>query len=260
LRGTAARAQESRKDHEYIQTLLDAGVLQEEERWMFEMIRPERLMRLYQVLNQRTRYISVLLEAVDDGHNQAAVLRTADAFGVQNISVVAGNKPFEPSKNVTQGAHKWLTVRQKPNLQTAITDLKSEGYQIYATYLGDGAVPIDEIDLSKPTVLIFGNEHQGISEEAANLADGKFYIPMYGFVQSFNISVAAALTLQEVTKRAREAAKERYFLTDKEKRELFLEWILKSLRPQLRKQVQNRLEISGHSLASQTNDVDKLTG
>jgi len=240
--------------------LLETGLLQEKERWIWEMIRPERLMRLYQVLNQRTRYISVLLEAVDDGHNQAAVLRTADAFGIQDISVVTGNKPFEPRKKITQGSHKWLTIKRKPDLQTAIKDLKSEGYQIYATYLGDDAVPIGEIDLSKPTVLIFGNEHKGISKEAANLADGKFYIPMYGFVQSFNISVAAALALQEVTKRAREIAGDRYGLTDEEKRELLLEWIMKTLRPQVRKKVQKKLEMSRQSPANQKSRVHRLTG
>jgi tRNA (guanosine-2'-O-)-methyltransferase len=260
LRVSTVRLQESGKENDVIQMLLETGLFQEKERWILEMIRPERLMRLYQVLNQRTRYISVLLEAVDDGHNQAAVLRTADAFGIQNISVVTGKQPFEPSKKITQGAHKWLTINKKPDLQTAVKDLKSEGYQIYATYLGEGAVPVEEIDLSKPTVLIFGNEHKGISEEAVNLTDGKFYIPMYGFVQSFNISVAAALALQEVTKRARETAKERYYLTDKEKRELYLEWILKTLRPQTRKKVQKRLEMSRQSLANKESSNHRLTG
>lgn len=260
MRVSTVRLQESGKENEFIQMLLKTGLLQEKERWILEMIRPERLMRLYQALNQRTRYISVLLEAVDDGHNQAAVLRTADAFGIQNISVVTRYKPFEPNKKITQGAHKWLTIRKKPDMQTAMKDLKSEGYQIYATYLGDGAVPIEEIDLSKPTVLIFGNEHRGISEETANLADGKFYIPMYGFVQSFNISVAAALALQEVTKRARETAKERYHLTDEEKRELFLEWIMKTLGPQTRKKVQKRLEAPRQSLANQKSGIHRLTG
>jgi tRNA (guanosine-2'-O-)-methyltransferase len=260
LRVSTVRLQEPKKENEFIQILEEKGLLQKKERWIVEMIRPERLMRLYQVLNQRTRYISVLLEAVDDGHNQAAVLRTADAFGIQNISVVSENKPFEPSKKITKGAHKWLTISKKPDVQTAIKDLKSEGYQIYASYLGDGAVPVEEIDLSKPTVLIFGNELQGLSEEAANLADGKFYIPMYGFVQSFNISVAAALALQEVTKRARETAKERYYLTDEEKRELLLEWIMKTLRPQIRKKVQKRLEMPRQSLANQKNSIHRLTG
>jgi tRNA (guanosine-2'-O-)-methyltransferase len=260
LQESAVGLQKSKEANQFIQMLLETGLLQEKERWIWEMVRPERLMRLYQVLNQRTRYISVLLEAVDDGHNQAAVLRTADAFGVQNVSIVTGDKPFEPSKNITQGAHKWLTIKKKPDLHTAINDLKLEGYQIYATYLGDGAVPIDEIDLSKPTVLIFGNEHNGISEEAANLADGKFYIPMYGFVQSFNISVAAALALQEVTKRARETAKEHYFLTAEEKRELFLEWIIKTLRPQIRQKVQKSLELPRQSRDQSNSSSRRLTG
>jgi len=229
---------------EYVQELIRSGLLREKERWITEMIRPERLMRMHQVLNQRTRYISVLLEAIDDGHNQAAVLRSADAFGVQNISIIEGDKPFQPNKKVTQGSHKWLTIQKHPDLQTALQKLRSEGYQICVTYLGDGAVPIGEVDLSRPAVLLFGNEHRGISEEAARLADQKFYIPMVGFVQSFNISVAAALTLQEMTKRAREIAGQRYFLTAEEKRGLFLEWIMQSLRPPLRDKVQQILEKS----------------
>ncbi len=244
-------ARETAKAEEFIQRLIHTGLLREEERWISDMILPERLMRLHRVLNQRTRYISVLLEAIDDGHNQAAVLRTADAFGVQNISVVEGDKPFHPNKKITQGSHKWLTIKKHPDLRTAVRELKSEGYRICVTYLGGDAVPIGEIDLSRPTVLLFGNEHRGISEEAAELADQKFYIPMVGFVQSFNISVAAALTLQEVTKRAREAAGDRYFLTDEEKRELFLEWIIQTLRPPLRERVRKTLEESKRSPGDQ---------
>lgn len=241
------RSREGKED--ILQMLFEKGLLQEKERWICEMVQPERLMRFYQVVNQRTRYLSVLLEAVDDGHNQAAVLRTADAFGIQDVYVVAGNKPFEPNKKVTQGADKWLTIREQPDLKSAMANLKSKGYQIYATYLGEGAVPVQEIDLSKPAVLVFGNEHKGISEAAAGLADGKFYIPMYGFVQSFNISVAAALVLQEVTKRARETAKDRYYLSDQEKRELLLQWIMKTLRSRIRIQVQKKLDMPGHVLS-----------
>jgi tRNA (guanosine-2'-O-)-methyltransferase len=223
------------------QMLIDTGLLRENEQWIADMILPQRLMRLYQVLSQRTRYISILLEAIDDGHNQAAVLRTADAFGVQNITVVEGDQPFEPNRKVTQGSHKWLTIHKQPDLQTAIRDLTAQGYQICATYLGNDAVPIGEIDLSRPTVLLFGNEHRGISEEAADLAHQKFYIPMVGFVQSFNISVAAALTLQEVTKRARETAGDRYYLTSEEKREVFLDWVIQTLQPRLRDKVRKSL-------------------
>lgn len=149
------------KENEIIQRLIDDGLLQEKERWIAEMILPERLRRLHQVLNQRTRYISVLLEAIDDGHNQAAVLRTADAFGIQDISVVEGDQPFHPNKKITQGAHKWLTIKTYPYLETAIRELKLQGYRICVSYLGGGAVPIGEIDLSEPTVLLFGNEHRG---------------------------------------------------------------------------------------------------
>ena len=240
----------NRKERGFIQRLIHTGLLREEERWISDMILPERLMRLHRVLNQRTRYISVLLEAIDDGHNQAAVLRTADAFGVQNISVVEGDQPFHPNKKITQGSHKWLTIKKHPDLQTAIQELRAEGYQICVTYLGGNAVPIGEIDLSKPTVLLFGNEHRGISEEAAELADQKFYIPMVGFVQSFNISVARPHPAGSDETSPRTAG-DRYFLTKKEKRELFLEWIIQTLRPPLRERVRKTLEESKRSPGDQ---------
>ncbi|MBX6395587.1 MAG: RNA methyltransferase [Alicyclobacillaceae bacterium] len=208
-------------------------MLREADRALWKMIQPRRLKRMYEVLQQRTRHISVVLEAVDDGHNQAAVLRTADALGIQRITVVVGQAPFEPSEKVTQGAHKWLTIQRKPDIQTAIRDLKAEGYRVLASYLGSGATPIEEVDVSEPTALIFGNEHSGVSEETVRLADGTFYIPMRGFSQSFNISVAAAIALYDVTTRARQAAGDRYFLPEREKREIFDRWILASLPPKV---------------------------
>ncbi|GGI99127.1 hypothetical protein GCM10010885_05770 [Alicyclobacillus cellulosilyticus] len=231
--------------------LVELGLLRAEEHWLVEMFRPERVMRMVEVLRHRTRYISVLLEAVDDGHNQAAVLRSADAFGVQNVTVVAGQQPFAPNKKVTQGAHKWLTIRQEPSIATAVQHLKAQGYRICATYLGEGAVPIDEMDLSQPTVLVFGNEHRGISEAAANLADGKFFIPMYGFVQSFNISVAAALALHDATRRARQTAGDRYFLTPAERRSVFLQWVMRNLRGELREYAAKHLSAADGGMDAQ---------
>ncbi|MDI3326953.1 MAG: RNA methyltransferase [Alicyclobacillaceae bacterium] len=226
-----------REAEEFLRHLLDTGFLKEEERALWGMVRPERLKRMYEVVQRRTRYVAAVLEAVDDGHNQAAVLRTADALGVQDVFVITGQAPFEPSQGVTQGAHKWLTVQRKPDIRTAAAELKEAGYRVWASYLGEGAVPLDRMDLSQPVALIFGNEQAGVSEEAVGLADGRFYIPMQGFVQSFNISVAAAIALYEITSRARREAPDRYGLSEPEKRQLFRRWILASLNPRTRERI-----------------------
>lgn len=226
----------------FVSELFEQGIVDEKDREIVEFIIPDRLKRLYDVLNERTRYISILLEAVDDGHNQAAVLRSADAFGIQDITIVTGRAPFAPNDLVTRSADKWLTLHHQPNIETAISDLRQKGYQIYTSQLCDEAVPIEELEVSKPTVLIFGNEHSGVSKKATELADGTFMIPMKGFVQSLNISVAAALAMREVTERAKKAAGEQYYLTMEEKRELFREWMMKSLNKRLRKMIIQKRE------------------
>jgi tRNA (guanosine-2'-O-)-methyltransferase len=225
----------------FIEQLQKEGLLTEEMRLVSEMILPERLKRMYEILHQRTRYITVLTEAVDDPHNQAAVLRTAEAFGVQDVYVVTGRAPFQPNPHVTRYADKWLTLYQKPDIVTAIKDLQAKGYQVYASYLGEGTLRLCDIDVSRPTALLFGNEHSGVSQEAIRSADGTFMIPMYGFVQSFNISVAAALSLYDVTERARQQAGKRYYLSLEEKKELYEEWMWQTLNPRIRKQLQARL-------------------
>ncbi|RAK20531.1 tRNA (guanosine-2'-O-)-methyltransferase [Anoxybacillus vitaminiphilus] len=222
----------------FIEKLKAEGLLTEENRIVWEMIVPERLKRMYDVLNRRTRYITVLTEGVDDPHNQSAVLRTAEAFGLQDVFVVTGKAPFRPNKFVTRNADKWLNIYQKPDIATAIKDLQASGYQVFASYLGEETIPLKEMDLSKPTALLFGNEHSGISEEAIRLADGKFMIPMQGFVQSFNISVAAALSLYDVTERARKIAGERYYLTREEKKEIYEKWMMDTLNPRVRKMIE----------------------
>jgi len=222
----------------FIDQLKDEGLLTEENKIIWEMIVPERLKRMYDVLNKRTRYITVLTEGVDDRHNQSAVLRSAEAFGLQDVHIVTGQTDFRPNKFVTRNADKWLTIHQKPDIRTAIEDLQASGYQVLASYLGEGTIPLQEIDLSKPTALLFGNEHSGISEEALRLADGKFMIPMQGFVQSFNISVAAALTLYDVTERAKRRIKGRYYLTIEEKKIIYEKWMLDTLNPRVRRMIE----------------------
>lgn len=207
------------------QALVAEGILDEEDRAYWELLTAQRVRRLVEVLRHRTLYIIVGMEAVDDGHNQAAILRSADAFGVQEVAVVTGQAPFAPSKRVTQGAHKWLTIRKYPDIATAMARLRHRGYRIWASRLGPEAIPLEEVDLSRPAVFFFGNEHEGLSDEAIRHADGTFVIPMVGFVQSLNVSVAAAITLYHTTRRARALLGDAYTLPPEERRRLLRAWI-----------------------------------
>ncbi|WP_206832233.1 TrmH family RNA methyltransferase [Alicyclobacillus fructus] len=239
------------------QMLLAEGLLSERELWLADWLRSERLLRLREVLMRRTSYIAVAMEAVDDGHNQAAILRSAEAFGVQHVAVIEGQQPFHPSKGVTQGAHKWLTIHRMASVGDAIDALHAKGYQVYATDLGEGAVPIEEVDLARPTAILFGNEKDGVSPEARERADGRFFIPMAGFVQSFNVSVAAAIALYELTRRARAVAGDRYTLDGSERHQLFVTWCLRSLHGGTHEEARRRLLAGGFPWCDALLDEDK---
>lgn len=210
---------------ELFEQLTDAGILTLEDYPFWDLLTPERAQRMVDVLNQRTNYIRVVLEAVDDGHNQAAVLRSCDAFGVQEVDIVVGRGGFSPSQGVTQGADQWLTINRRPSMEAAVTTLHEQGYRVWASRLDENAVPIQELDLSKPAALIFGNEHEGVSEDVVDLADATFIIPMVGFVQSLNISVAAATTLFTLTQRARAVAGDKYCLPPDTQQQILCHWL-----------------------------------
>ncbi|TCT26321.1 tRNA (guanosine-2'-O-)-methyltransferase [Melghiribacillus thermohalophilus] len=226
------------QDLAMLEPLFFKGYLHENNQHIWEMILPKRLRRMYDILNKRTEYVSVLTEAVDDGHNQAAILRSAEAFGVQNVHIVTGKHAFDPSRSISKSADSWLTLKKHRSIEGAIHELKRDGYQIIASNLSHDAVPVQEIDVSKPTVLMFGNEQSGISAKALDLSDQDFMIPMDGFMQSFNVSVAAALSLYEVTRRAKEQAGDQYFLDEERKKELYHQWMMKTLNPRVRKMVE----------------------
>lgn len=205
--------------------LCDQGLVGPEDKPYWDLLTLHRILRMLEVLAHRTAHIVVGMEAVDDGHNQAAILRSAEAFGVQEIAVVTGRAPFQPSDRVTQGAHKWLTIRKYASIQEAMEALRSRGYRIWASRLDEEAVPLEEVDLSQPAAFFFGNEHEGLSREALRLADASFIIPMVGFAQSLNVSVAAAVTMYHVTRRAQQALGDRYYLTTEQQAALLRHWL-----------------------------------
>src|SRR6266571_4961143 len=167
-----------------------------------EYLVPERRARIDEVVANRTRTLTVVMEALCDPQNVNAVLRTCEAFGVQELHVVEGPaKRYDPNKKISQNADKWLDVRRWPSIRDCVAHLKGEGFRIYATHLGADSVALGELSFAPKVALVFGNEHRGVTDEAVALADANFTIPMLGFVQSFNVSVAAAITLARAVER-----------------------------------------------------------
>lgn len=160
---------------------------------------PERKQRLTSVLDKRQGNITVVLENVFDPHNISAVMRTADAVGVQDIFILNTKIPRHKKWGArsSSSAAKWLTIHQFDNAAECFSSLRKRYSTILTTHLSSDAVSLHSIDFTQSIALVFGNEHDGVSEEIRALADGNFIIPQVGIIRSLNISVACAVTLYE---------------------------------------------------------------
>lgn len=161
------------------------------------LLTEERLKKIDRVVAGRNFSNAVVLEGIYDRGNISAVMRTAEALGFVNFHVIETQEKFKEANRVTQGADKWVEVQKWKTTREAIMHLKSKGHKIVATSL-EASKPIHEIDWTVPTALVLGNEKEGITREMFDLSDERVIIPMAGFVQSFNISVAGALSLYHI--------------------------------------------------------------
>ncbi len=187
---------------------------------------PERLLKIQQVALHRIVDVVPVLENIYDRGNISAVMRTGEALGFANMAVI-DSKPqkFKAANRVTQGADKWLEVKNYSSALEAIEDLNSQGFAVYATALTEKSLPLDQVPFEKKMAFILGNEKDGVSPEALNLCQGNFLIPMSGFSQSFNISVAAALVFQQAV-----IARKNNLRIDQDlQNELIAKYMLKSL-------------------------------
>ena len=163
-----------------------------------------RKQRFAQVLGQRTNWVTAVTEDLFDPHNISAVLRSCDGFGIQSAHIIEVNNPYRVSPGVAKGAAKWLDIERHTDTIHALRDLKSRGFAICCTTPHTDDTTPEELPLDRPVALVFGSEGPGITDAARAEADHFVRIPMFGFTESFNISVAAALTLQTITRRVRE--------------------------------------------------------
>jgi len=162
-----------------------------------DFVSEERRDKIDTVLKGRSSYFTPVLESLYDRGNVSAVMRSAEAFGFFKFHIIENGGDFKEANRVTQGADKWLEVNKWNKTADCIQALKKDGYKIYATHLSKEAKRFEDLDFNQKTAVIFGNEKEGVSEEALAMADGNVLLPMTGFTQSFNISVAGALSCQQ---------------------------------------------------------------
>lgn len=168
---------------------------------------PEREAKINRVLNHRQPDLVMVMENVHDPHNIAAVMRTCDAVGVQEVfvlnTVIARHKKF--AKTSSASASGWLTIREFDDTRACMEEVRKRADKIYATHLGVQSSSLYELNLTERVALVFGNEHSGVTEECLSYCDGNFIIPQVGMVQSLNISVACAITLYEAYRQRQNA-------------------------------------------------------
>ncbi|MFP4501710.1 MAG: TrmH family RNA methyltransferase [Candidatus Hydrogenedentota bacterium] len=188
-----------------------------------------RRARIAQVIAGRTYSVTPVLEGLYDRGNISAVLRTSEALGYQSVHVIESQDAFKEANRVTQGAEKWLDIRRWATTRACVAVLRAKGYRILATCM-EGARPIREFAFDEPAALFFGSERDGISPELHELADAHVVVPMAGFTRSFNISVAAALSLYHMREDRIRRLGAHGDLTPEERERLTAEYYLKSVR------------------------------
>ena len=184
------------------------------------------------VLSNRTRHFTVVLEDIYQKHNTSAVVRSCDIFGLQDIHIIENKYNSYVSNQVAKGAQKWIDFNEynteEYNTQTCIDTLRSKGYQIIATTPHSDSCMLQEYDISKKSAFVFGVEKAGVSDKMMQEADGYLKIPMVGFTESLNVSVAAAIILNGLTTRLRDSDVN-WQLSEIEKNEKRLDWCKKTI-------------------------------
>ena len=192
-----------------------------------EYITPNKQSVIDEVLSQRTRHLTVVLEDIYHAQNASAVMRTCDCFGIQDLHITQRLHDYKVNPNVVRGASKWVTLhkydREEGSTKKCFKALREKKYRIVGTIPSREVASIHELDITKKTAIVFGTELDGITDYAKQQVDELVHIPMYGFTESFNISVSAALILQELVSRLKKSDIV-WQLTEEEKEELKFEW------------------------------------
>lgn len=172
--------------------------------YLEEFLTENRKERFANVLANRTNHFTIAVEDVFQFHNTSAVMRSCEVFGIQEINIVEQRFGKNIDKEIAMGAQKWVDINKFENIGTCIQTLKDKGYQIIATTPHNDSCLLHDFDITQKSALFFGTEKEGLSEEVMRKADGYLKIPMVGFTESLNISVSAAIIIQDITTRLRQ--------------------------------------------------------
>jgi tRNA (guanosine-2'-O-)-methyltransferase len=213
---------------------------------LYKIITPSKQEMFDRIAAERTNFLTVSLENVYQEHNASAVLRSCDCFGIQQLHVIEKDNQYKVQRDIALGAGRWVDMFNydqggNPTMD-CINNLRSKGYRIVATSPHANEKTINDIDISQPMALIFGTERRGISDEVKAAADEFVSIPMYGFTESFNISVSVAITLNVLRQRLEKSSVD-WKLTEEEQILLKLKWCRKILRggQELEDEIRRRL-------------------
>jgi tRNA (guanosine-2'-O-)-methyltransferase len=199
-----------------------------------QFVSEKRLLTMECVLAQRTRHITLVLEDIYQSQNASATVRTCECLGIQDLHFIEKEAKYEVNKKVLKGSNKWIDLykykeKNQNNTEACYQKLKADGYQILVTDPSPDGLSIHDVPVDKKIALVMGNELEGISDYALKHADQKVNIPMFGFTESFNISVSAAICLNILTTKARSLSVP-WQLSDEEKQILRLQWLRKTVR------------------------------
>ncbi len=217
--------------------------------YLSQFLLERRILRFDEILKNRTEHLIVVLEDIYQSQNASAVLRTCDCFGIQDVHIIENYHNYKINPDVAMGSDKWLNLhfhdQKAQNTIPALKKLKREGYRIVATTPHKDDINLEEFDLTKGKVaLVFGSEVPGISQEVMQEADEFMKIPMYGFTESFNISVSAAICMHHLIWDLHQSDID-WHLPFERKQDLKLDWMIKSLKkPELL--IQNFKKINPH--------------
>jgi tRNA (guanosine-2'-O-)-methyltransferase len=200
------------------------------------LLLPRRIQRMREVLATRSDHVAFVFERMVDPHNLSAVLRSLDAISFQDVYLMAPQERVVLSRAITQGTERWLSVQSHEDPAACLAVLRERGYRIYASHVApDRGLPLQALDVSRPLALVFGNEHGGVSDAVLAQADETFHIPMHGFVESLNLSVAAAISAHHLRERmdalaAASPDAARFLLPPARQRALYARWLYQSVR------------------------------
>lgn len=196
-----------------------------------DLITPNKLEKIEYSLRNRSRYLTAILEEQIHPHNSSAVLRSMDCLGLQEFYLMEGLGKKKVSLNVAKGAGKWMDVhryaaKEGQGIQQCVANLKQRGFRIAVTTPHVSGYTPENLPLDKPVALVFGNEKLGVSQEAVSLADIHIQVPMFGFTESYNLSVCAGICFYTLNKRMREEGRS-WQLAEEDKEALRMQWYRK---------------------------------